>query len=92
MPLISFDPSYSTIPGDNERVSSSVFQRSPIIIVVDSMGEIKLQLEFQKLHEFKGNFHKTHIQSSMILPECMNLTEIVLTTIFSVKLMHDCTL
>ena len=22
------------------------------------MGEIKLQLEFQKLHEFKGNFHK----------------------------------
>ena len=54
------------------------------------MGEIKLQLEFQKLHEFKGNFRKTHIQSSMILPECMNLTDIVLTTIFSVKLMHDC--
>ena len=37
MPFISFDPSYLTIPGDNQRVSSSVFQRSPIIIVVDDM-------------------------------------------------------
>ena len=34
------------------------------------------------MHAFKGIFRKTHLQSSMALPEYMTLTEIFPTTIF----------
>ena len=34
---------------------------------------------------------KTRLQSDMTSPESMTLTEILPTTNFSVKLMHDCT-
>ena len=42
------------------------------------------------MHAFKGIIRKTHVQSSMALPECMTFAEIFPTTIFSVKIMHDC--
>ena len=35
---------------------------------------------------------QNHVKSSITLPECMTLTENLPTTIFSVKLMHLCTL
>ena len=33
---------------------------------------------------------KPYVQLDMTLPECMTLAEVFDTTIFSVKLMHDC--
>ena len=54
------------------------------------MGLVCNRLLLGLMHVFKGIFRKTNVQSSMALPECMTLTEIVPTTIFSVKIMHDC--
>ena len=34
VPFVRFDPADWTVPGNNQRVSDAVFQRSPIIIVV----------------------------------------------------------
>ena len=44
----------------------------------------------KRMHDFKGNFRKNHVQPSITLPECMTLPENLPTTIFSVKLMHLC--
>ena len=43
--FVKIDPGDWKLPQDNQRVSSSVFQRSPIIIVVGYLHKIKQEAE-----------------------------------------------